>query len=265
MALEKINSTAIVQGNIRKISVWNLISDFSLFPKIIKNIDRINIIEKSAAEGRSEWNITIDKAPFTWIEKDIFDKENFQIRFKSIYGDFEHLDGFWKIQDFRNKGIAVSFSIEYSLGIPVIEEALGPVFKAKMQNFVNTIADAIRNECVKHTIEERSYERMHIGKVVPVKINDTSVKVGIVNISRGGIMLNYGGNLFNASRITVTAENAIINATVKENDTKNTLVRAQFDSALTDAQLHSFIDFTKKHTTGVFEAIVSEEETFAVT
>ena len=133
MAIQRITSEAVVRGNVRKESAWTIISDFTRFPGLIGSVDKVTTLERNGDAGKSEWFITVDNAPLRWIQIDRFDRKNYEIRFESIDGDFETISGFWKVEDFNNEGIKLRYCVDYSLGIPVIEEVVGEVLKEKMK------------------------------------------------------------------------------------------------------------------------------------
>jgi hypothetical protein len=93
MGFERVSTEAILKGKVRKEFAWTIISDYSRYEAIMDNVDRVNILEKSATEGKSEWFVTVEEAPLRWVERDYYDADNFELRFESIDGDFENING----------------------------------------------------------------------------------------------------------------------------------------------------------------------------
>ena len=146
MTFEHVSTEATLKGNVRKETAWKLITDFSRYPVFIGNIDDVKILEINDNESKSEWFVTIDGAPLRWIERDLYDKENFNLRFESIEGDFDTINGNWRIENYNHRGIKISFEVDYSLGIPVIEEVLGPVLKQKMKGNIDSMIKSVKEE-----------------------------------------------------------------------------------------------------------------------
>jgi ribosome-associated toxin RatA of RatAB toxin-antitoxin module len=189
MAFEKVLSEAILQGCVRKENAWNLISDYSKYPAIMDNVDSVEILERTEETGLSKWQISVDSAPLYWVEKDYFNHREFQIHFKSIDGDFDAINGQWRITNTLDAGIKISFELEYGLGIPVIEELLGAVLRKKMQKNMEQMVGSIRKELVSRAIEERRFPRATINKRHPGRQNGFEHDLLIINLSAGGMMI----------------------------------------------------------------------------
>jgi hypothetical protein len=192
MSLEHISSESILEVPVRKDRAWGVISDFSRFASLSKNIDQILITGKTGIEQVSEWDVTFDGAPLNWIEKDILDKDNYTVNFKAISGDFEQYTGSFHIEDSFEGGIAIVYSASYNVGIPIIEDLFGPVFKEKMlvnfKAFLNGIAGEISR--LKIAQEERSERRYKIGVYEAMIFDGKTIEAKIDDISRGGMMFS---------------------------------------------------------------------------
>jgi hypothetical protein len=84
MAFEKVLSEAIIQGCVRKESAWNIISDYSKYSAIMDSVDSVEILERTEETGLSKWQVSVDSAPLYWVEKDYFNRRDFEILFKSV-------------------------------------------------------------------------------------------------------------------------------------------------------------------------------------
>jgi len=75
MAMQRISTEAVLRGNVRKDSAWEIISDFTGFPGLISSVDKVTILERNEDVGKSEWFITVDNAPLRWTQIDRFDRK----------------------------------------------------------------------------------------------------------------------------------------------------------------------------------------------
>lgn len=197
MNLQHISVEAMISDSVRKDSAWNVISDFSRFASLSKNIDQIIITGKTGIEQVSEWDVTFDGAPLNWIEKDILDKDNYTVNFKALSGDFEQYTGSFHVEDASEGGIAIVYSTSYNVGIPIIEDLFGPVFKEKMQENFKAFLNGISGEISRHKIaqEERTERRHKIGVFEAMIFDGKTIEAKIEDISRRGMMFSSEENL----------------------------------------------------------------------
>jgi ribosome-associated toxin RatA of RatAB toxin-antitoxin module len=191
MAFETVTTEAVLPGCIRKENAWNIISDYTRYSAIMDNVDKVEITERSGDVGISRWYITVEEAPLYWVEKDRFNSRDFEITFESIEGDFDNINGRWRIRDNIDDGIAINFEIKYNLGIPVIEEVLGHILKDKMKTNIDKMMAAVRKELCGTSIDDRKYPRYTIGHPSVCAFNGTSLNLFVLNLSAGGMMTRF--------------------------------------------------------------------------
>jgi ribosome-associated toxin RatA of RatAB toxin-antitoxin module len=189
MNLEHIFLEAVINDRVRKDSAWDVLSDFSRFPSLSKNIDKILLRGKTGIEQVSEWDVTFDGAPLNWMQKDIFVKDTYSINFKTIAGDFEQYAGSFHIENSTEGNITLVFSAGYNVGIPIIEELFGPVFKEKMQSNFKALLNGIAEEISRNKIlqEERVDRRYKIGVSEAMIFDGNIIEAKIEDISRCGM------------------------------------------------------------------------------
>jgi ribosome-associated toxin RatA of RatAB toxin-antitoxin module len=191
MAFETVATEAVLYGYFRKENAWNIISDYSRYPQIMDNVDKVEITERNGEEGLSQWFISVEDAPLTWVEKDYFNSAKYEIIFKSIEGDFDNINGHWTIRDSVDSGIHIRFEIQYNLGIPVIEEVLGHILHEKMKSNIEKMMTAIKRELNAKADNERRHERHPIGSSQVGRINGRPIKPFLINLSSGGMMTQF--------------------------------------------------------------------------
>lgn len=252
MGFVLVSSEAILKGKIRKEFAWTIISDYSRYEKIMENVDRVNILEKTATEGKSEWFVTVEEAPLKWVERDFYDVDNYELRFESIDGDFENINGKWKVEDYQNEGIKIYFTVEYNLGIPVIEEVLGHILKEKMKTNIDSMIHAIKEELTRTQADDRKYTRFNIGRYNTVNMNGKDIRAYIVNISQKGMMFYYDG-LFDAQEIMIKINDVSIDAELLFNDLKHKNCRLIFKTAVDEAAMTNLVGQLTSTATRVHE------------
>ena len=246
MYLTKISNEIIIKGKIKKQSAWDLITDYTHFTKQIDPIERINVLEKTQDKGKSEWHINIEGAPLFWIAQDYYDKKNYQLKFESIYGDFEKISGRWKIENFKNIGIKIFFDIKYRLGIPVIEEHVGPILEDKIKTFMSSILKYIKAKLLDLQQEERKCKRLNIGKFYPIILNDRPIRAFILNISNSGIMFEYDEKLY-FHQLSINIGNVFIKSCELLHDLKTRNYRIIFQNPLSHSEFASLLNIMQNN------------------
>ncbi len=259
MAFVKVSTSKTLTGHFRKEKAWELISDYTRYPDIMENVDAVTIHERNGNEGISEWFVTIEEAPLTWKEKDCFDNDNYEITFKSIAGDFDNINGRWKIENHNHEGISIHFTIDYNLGIPVIEEVLGHILEEKMKSNMETMITSVKNSLVSEEIDERRYQRHSVETHHTIKVNGSSVRASIVNISRGGMMIEYDDKL-DLLDATVKINGTTIDSKIILNEVKKKNYRIVFKELVTEEELNKLITILSHETRHVQEAILLNRE-----
>ncbi len=260
MGYERVSTEAILKGKVRKEFAWTIISDYSRYEAFMENVDRVNILEKSATEGKSEWFVTVEEAPLRWVERDFYDSDNHELRFESIDGDFENINGKWKVEDFQNEGIKIYFTIDYNLGIPVIEEVLGHILKEKMKTNIDSMIHAIKEELTRSQVDDRKYPRHNIGRYNNINLNGKDIRAYIVNISQKGMMFYYDG-LFDAPDVVVKINDLSIGAELLFNDLKHKNCRIIFKNALGEKQIAELVQLLTATSTRAHERRLVEKHT----
>lgn len=260
MAIQRISSEAVLRGNVRKEFAWEIISDFSGFPGLIGSVDKVTVFDRNEELGKSEWFITVENAPLRWTEIDHFDKKQYEIRFESIDGDFDTISGRWKVEDFNNQGIKLSYFVEYSLGIPVIEEVVGEILKEKMKNNIDYMLGAIKARLDVPKAEDRKHERYPVNASAMLQINNVEVKANIDNFSQGGMKFSLSDAL-SSNEALVTIDGVQVTADLRYNEPHRNVARAIFRNTLSELQLERALNFLMIQTLHAKPDKVAEQDT----
>jgi ribosome-associated toxin RatA of RatAB toxin-antitoxin module len=239
MAFETVTTEAILSGCIRKENAWNIISDYSRYSSIMENVDKVEITERSGETGISRWYVTVEDAPLYWVEKDRFNSRDFEITFESIEGDFDNINGRWRIRDNIDNGIAIDFEIRYNLGIPVIEEVLGHILKDKMKTNIDKMMAAVRKELGGASIDDRKYPRHFIGRPYACAFNGTPLSLSVLNLSAGGMMTRFVPGLPVAGAMEIASAPLEVAAVLADETADR--CRFVFREAIDDALLNHLV------------------------
>jgi len=123
-------------------TAFEVVEDLERFPEFIPNVNSLTILEVDGNRKVAEWDTTIDDAPLSWIEEGIYDKEKREVRFRALEGVFDRFDGYWQVEP-AGAGSRVTFELTYEIGLPEIEEIVGPLLRERMVENVESMLAAI--------------------------------------------------------------------------------------------------------------------------
>jgi hypothetical protein len=146
------------------------------------------------------------------------------------------------VEDFNNEGIRLRYSVEYSLGIPVIEEVVGEILKEKMKNTIDCMLGAIKDQLGVSKAEDRKYERYPVNTSAILQINNMEVQANFDNFSQGGMKFSLSDPLF-SNEALLTIDGVQVAADLRFNETHRTIARAIFRSTLSEVQLERALHF----------------------
>jgi ribosome-associated toxin RatA of RatAB toxin-antitoxin module len=128
-------------------AAYSLLSDMESFPQYMPNV--LEVVEKKLPNGKSlvEWRCAIEGAPFVWTQENTYDSENHAIHYRLVAGDFDALEGSWKVEP-APKGLSLKLALRYALDLPVIEDVLGPVLREKLQSNSRQMLTHIKDRLV---------------------------------------------------------------------------------------------------------------------
>lgn len=121
---------------------FRIMEDVERFPEFMPNVNEVRLLEVDGNRKIASWNITLDDAPLSWIEEGIYDPEGLRIDFRSIEGVFDRFDGYWRVVR-EGKGSRITFELIYEIGLPEIEEIVGPLLRRRLVENAESMLDAI--------------------------------------------------------------------------------------------------------------------------
>ena len=121
---------------------FQIVEDIERFPEFMPNVNAIKLIEAEGNRKVAEWDTTIDDAPLDWVEEGIYDHDNLVVHFRALEGVFDRFDGYWQVEP-DGRGSRVSFELIYEIGLPEIEDLIGPILRERMIENAESMLDAI--------------------------------------------------------------------------------------------------------------------------
>ena len=102
-----VKSEIVIKGEKQKI--FDVIQDMASYPKFMKNLVSVEVLEKGENYDISHWVSNVDGRKIVWTERDDFYPETFRITYKQTAGDLKKMEGAWELVDTED-GVNVSLA-----------------------------------------------------------------------------------------------------------------------------------------------------------
>ncbi len=126
-------------------SVFEVVSDMESYPKFMKTIKAIRILERGDGYTVSDWEARLQGARFHWVEKDLFDPEHYRITYDQTSGDLRVFRGYWQLEEVSD-GTQVTLVTEFEFGVPMLSSLLNPVAKVAIKDNAKSMLDGIARQ-----------------------------------------------------------------------------------------------------------------------
>ena len=100
-----VKSEIVIKGE--KQRIFDVIQDMASYPKFMKNLVSVEVLEKGENYDISHWVSNVDGRKIVWTERDDFYPESFKITYKQTAGDLKKMEGAWEMHDFPCRGFRV--------------------------------------------------------------------------------------------------------------------------------------------------------------
>uniref|UniRef100_E6QWN0 Coenzyme Q-binding protein COQ10 START domain-containing protein n=1 Tax=mine drainage metagenome TaxID=410659 RepID=E6QWN0_9ZZZZ len=111
---------------------FDVVYDVEYFPMFMPNVTAARVISNDGDRKTVEWEMLIDGAPLNWTEDIRYDRDLLTADFKALDGVFSHFDGTWRVWVSAN-GTNLEVSVFYDLGLPEIEDIIGPILEERLR------------------------------------------------------------------------------------------------------------------------------------
>lgn len=133
-------------------TVWSLAQNVEEFPRIMPDLDGVEVLGKEEAtpgttRTLTKWHAQIKqfKRTIVWTEEDFWNKEAGECRFAQTTGDFNEYNGVWHFSPVDG-GTRLDLELNYVLEIPLIGALMRSVIQKLMQANVDMMSGALKNE-----------------------------------------------------------------------------------------------------------------------
>jgi len=123
--------------------VYDLICDLENYPKYMKNIVSIQVLERSNQMAVTLWVVEVDGVRLTWQETDVFFPEEWTIRYRLTKGDMARYEGEWSLKPSIG-GTILNYKVDFELGIPMISGLLQYLLVKKVENSCRDMLNGIK-------------------------------------------------------------------------------------------------------------------------
>jgi ribosome-associated toxin RatA of RatAB toxin-antitoxin module len=103
--------------------VLNNVEDHVRLTDVVRSVRTEPIDE---ATRLSHWEVQFRNGIMRWSQRDHFVRETWTMTFELVAGDPGALNGFWRAEA-SEEGCRVHLVCEFEMGIPTLEDALGPL------------------------------------------------------------------------------------------------------------------------------------------
>jgi len=189
--MNSVTTSILIDRRYRLSAVFDRLKKLEEYPDIMPDVKHVKVLSRDKDGGASEWDVDIDGCPLHWRERDSFDDLNRIFRFRSIEGDFDTLNGNWSVHEDED-GIRVEFQIEYLIGIPVIEDIIGPVLDEHLENnSMKMLKDLKRKVESEDFPEERAEPRRPVDFTATLLYDGRSEVLRVTDLSENGAGIEY--------------------------------------------------------------------------
>jgi len=121
---------------------FQVVYDVERFPDFMPNISAATVLESTPERRVVAWEMEIDGAPLEWTEEITYSHAALRTSFRALTGVFDRFDGHWQVSA-EGAGSRVDLLIEYDLGVPEIQEIIGPILKVRLTENLEAMLENI--------------------------------------------------------------------------------------------------------------------------
>lgn len=140
-----IKVSTLVKADKKK--VYDVIKDMESFPKFMRNVRKLEVLERHPNRLLTLWEVEVDGAIVMWKEKDVFDDKHLRMKFKMTEGDYGSYGGEWRVTASSEK-TNIELQVDVNWGIPVLGRYVGKVLERKMRVGLKGMLKAITTKAL---------------------------------------------------------------------------------------------------------------------
>ena len=135
--------------------VWEIITHPERYPSFIRDVQDVAVLQRSQSAALVRWKIRHDGIEFQWTEQCHYDREQAQLTFHAVRGDFASYDGSLTIEH-AGQGVSLALEATMDWGLPSFGKVIGPVVAERVRRAFTMMVVAIKRYAEKHRVE-RAY------------------------------------------------------------------------------------------------------------
>jgi len=148
--MPQVKSQVLIQAPFD--TVWTLAQNVVDFPRIMPDLDQVELLEHSAitpdnTRTITKWHAQIKqfKRTIVWTEEDIWNRAKGECQFAQTQGDFQQYQGVWQFSE-KDGGTLLDLELNYILEVPLIGALMKNVIQKLMQANVDMMSGALKAE-----------------------------------------------------------------------------------------------------------------------
>ncbi len=122
--------------------VFAALSDMESFPRFMDNVNEVKVLRREGNTTESSWHVTLQGAPFRWVEADVFLPEEGRITYRQLSGDLKKFEGEWRIAA-ADGGASVTLTTDFEFGMPMIAGLFNPVARLILRRNAEQMLEAL--------------------------------------------------------------------------------------------------------------------------
>ncbi|EQD48087.1 cyclase/dehydrase, partial [mine drainage metagenome] len=108
--MPSVEVTRIIPGDLD--SVWQMVADMERYPQYMESVDAIEVLSRDGNETETDWKVRLQGAPFHWVERDVFLRDEGRITYDQVSGDLKVFRGEWLLEEAPD-GTSVTLTCEF--------------------------------------------------------------------------------------------------------------------------------------------------------
>ncbi|MFF3850480.1 type II toxin-antitoxin system RatA family toxin [Streptomyces sp. NPDC002328] len=120
--------------------VWKVLRDIEAFPDFMEGVNEVTVTGEDGDRRTSSWIVELKGSEMEWDQEDVLDPERRRWEFRQTEGDLAHYQGYWQIHE-DEAGTALELSVEFDIGLPMVEEMIHPAVAKALEGYQQEIID----------------------------------------------------------------------------------------------------------------------------
>jgi len=126
--------------------VFDVLADFKLYERLVDVVHSVDVTHQNEIT-HSSWVVEFGIGFLRWVEEDWFRRDELQLDFNQLEGDFDEFYGGWKFRP-ENEGVRASLIVDFDFGVPSLASIVEPVAERVLTDVTKQILRSLFGEPV---------------------------------------------------------------------------------------------------------------------